>query len=1198
MRKISLAAGLLLMAASATAQTADEQPIITFKTNIYETYGGANAFHLVLGTTEETYIDVDCGFGRDEYLVGPATFDSETQGMTGTIVTCNVNSDGIVKIYGDASLLDYFDAEGCYIETIDLGDCLNLDILDLQHNELKNLDLSRYTKLSAIYLTDNPFTPETPLVVGENHPNLTILDVDIIGYISPDFDITTYPELVSFDAYATKTLTHLDPSNCKKLRRLCVDSCPIRTLDVTGCPALQVLNVEDSGIIDLDLSQNPNLTQLYVKKDSGTLNTDRKFTTLDVSGNPALTYLTAVGNLLTEINLAANTQLDYLNLAKNRLTAIDLSANQLLTSLDISQNDMTFATLPLPDPAWYDYVYDQRPMTVAKSYPAGTKLDFADKVLRAGTSTDAVMYSWSESDNEATVLGPEYFTYENGQVTLLKAVADSVYLSFGCSAFPGVRLTTGKFSVKTAAAYGKPTAALTLTPGVNDGETIVMSVGLDGATAAAPRQFMIDFGDGRQVPFTATTSGLPATPNVTATRKGSGMVTIYVPEGETLTAFGIDNTTLYAVDLTKAPELRELSLTDAGLYDVNLGFNRCLQSLDLSGNNFSTLTLEGVNAVYAKNVLGDINLSHNRLTSVTLNDPRAIDRLDLSFNGLDRFDYKEFEFISSFNISHNNLTDINITYMAQAELVDVSHNRLASIQLPDNQQIGTIRIDNNLFTLATLPEVTNPATTYVYAPQAPMVLPTKAPSINLSSQYRDIAGQTTVYTWRYDDGRALVEGTDIRGTNGRFAFLAPALGKTVFCEMTHPAFPDFTGADMFHTTQVQAAEMPDNLIASFTTPVGNEAVSLSLAAVSAGTALYIDWSGEGNAVEQYVLGDTYTLFDASTIAGADVKVYTYSPEDKITVFSISGASMSRFDASSLTDAVCIGVLGAGLTDGSLTLPKNGVLRELSLDKNAFTEFDHSEYPSLMTFSISDNCLTTLDLSHSPGLQIAAASHNALENVVLGGNDMLWQLSVPRNNIAAIDLAGAPNLEQLALGQNQLAGIDVSSLSKLIALDLSGNRFTFATLPPVLPRYMIYHFVNQQPMDVPCVDGRVDLSDQAEVNGTATEYRWFIGVPEFDENGELVGENLYVDDEYMLDNGVTTFIKPFDDVMCVMTNAEFPDLYLYTVPMSVSAGLEGVTADGEDAAPVYYNLQGVRVATPSQGIYIVVRGSQVTKEYVR
>jgi len=204
MRKISLAAGLLLMAASATAQTADEQPIITFKTNIYETYGGTNAFHFVLGATEETYIDVDCGFGRDEYLVGPATFDSEAHAIIGTVVTCNVNSDGMVKIYGDASLIDYFDAEGCYIETIDLGDCLNLDILDLQHNELKSLDLSRYTKLSALYLTDNPFTPETPLIVGENHPNLTILEVDIIDYISPDFDITTYPELVSFDGLRHK----------------------------------------------------------------------------------------------------------------------------------------------------------------------------------------------------------------------------------------------------------------------------------------------------------------------------------------------------------------------------------------------------------------------------------------------------------------------------------------------------------------------------------------------------------------------------------------------------------------------------------------------------------------------------------------------------------------------------------------------------------------------------------------------------------------------------------------------------------------------------------------------------------------------------------------------------------------------------------------------------------------------------------
>lgn len=36
----------------------------------------------------------------------------------------------------------------------------------------------------------------------------------------------------------------------------------------------------------------------------------------------------------------------------------------------------------------------------------------------------------------------------------------------------------------------------------------------------------------------------------------------------------------------------------------------------------------------------------------------------------------------------------------------------------------------------------------------------------------------------------------------------------------------------------------------------------------------------------------------------------------------------------------------------------------------------------------------------------------------------------------------------------------------------------------------------------------------------------------------------------------------------------------------------------DAAPVYYNLQGVRVAEPETGLYIVKRGDKVSKEIVR
>ena len=47
---------------------------------------------------------------------------------------------------------------------------------------------------------------------------------------------------------------------------------------------------------------------------------------------------------------------------------------------------------------------------------------------------------------------------------------------------------------------------------------------------------------------------------------------------------------------------------------------------------------------------------------------------------------------------------------------------------------------------------------------------------------------------------------------------------------------------------------------------------------------------------------------------------------------------------------------------------------------------------------------------------------------------------------------------------------------------------------------------------------------------------------------------------------------------------------------VAAGVESVITD--PSAPIYFNLQGMPVANPSQGVYIVKRGNVITKEYVR
>ncbi|MDE7393360.1 MAG: hypothetical protein K2M80_02655, partial [Muribaculaceae bacterium] len=47
-----------------------------------------------------------------------------------------------------------------------------------------------------------------------------------------------------------------------------------------------------------------------------------------------------------------------------------------------------------------------------------------------------------------------------------------------------------------------------------------------------------------------------------------------------------------------------------------------------------------------------------------------------------------------------------------------------------------------------------------------------------------------------------------------------------------------------------------------------------------------------------------------------------------------------------------------------------------------------------------------------------------------------------------------------------------------------------------------------------------------------------------------------------------------------------------------SGVEAISIDADNAAPVYYNLQGVKVSEPAAGLYIVRRGDKVAKEIIR
>ena len=127
-------------------------------------------------------------------------------------------------------------------------------------------------------------------------------------------------------------------------------------------------------------------------------------------------------------------------------------------------------------------------------------------------------------------------------------------------------------------------------------------------------------------------------------------------------------------------------------------------------------------------------------------------------------------------------------------------------------------------------------------------------------------------------------------------------------------------------------------------------------------------------------------------------------------------------------------------------------------------------------------------------------------------------------------------------------------------------------------------------------GKVDLSSEYMVAENPTVYTWTT------ESGATLVEGT----DYTIDNGVTTFMKNFDEnVYCSMTNAAYPELTLKTIGVKPeTTGIGGITSgegikvengnivitvDGE-AKVLVYNTAGMMVRSfDVEGGTVVVDG---------
>ena len=1211
-------------------------PIISFHTNIYAkatSAGTTPMVYLSLGATDSTTLSVDGGNGEEEAEVGIANLTTTEQGevaVKGSPVSLQVDDKGWVKIYGDASKIDYFNASGQEIDQIQFSDQLGLKILNLEHNSLQALNINKLQKLQVIYLEDNPFTAATPLMIGRL-PNLQVLEVTQIGHISPSFTLKNFPKLVSFDAYHTVSLTSCDPTGCPNLRRLSLDMTSVSSVNLSQNPLLEVLNVSDSRIKTLDLSRSSKIKQLYASHSSGSINTDVKFDEINVRYCPLLTIFYCDGNNLTNLDLSRNPELFTFSCARNKLRNLDLTKNTKLYSVNVRYNYLDFVTLPQPG-NWFEYYHEQNNLEVNPTYSVGSVVDLSSRVNRPSSTTNGVLYRVPKDDpTKPEKLSDDYYDYDKGKITLKRALDDEVFIQYDNSVLKDYSLRTENFRIKTAAEFGQDDKAFSFVTGNAQGSAIKMAIGVKDATAAAPVKVKIDFGDGTKVERTIVDE-LPTAVNVTGTLTGSNVVTVYVPQDKQITALGTDGVKMSKIDLDNLPQLRHLALIHADLDSVGLGYNNKLETLDLSYNNMRKVSLKGPSTYFDKSILTDINLSHNNLETIEYNNITVVRHLDVSYNKLVKLGVNNADNLRSFDASHNEFNTMLLNHSELLENLNISYNQLSKFYVPANAPLKTLDIRGNFFTLANMPDyLALGQGKFLYAPQNPLEISTASPGIDLSEQYITKNGKVTQYKWKKSNNQVLAEGTDYTINNGSSKFKNTNTGR-IYCEMTHEAYPDFKGVNVFRTTYTTPIPMPTNVLAEFTTVNQTDSVELSLASPVVGTSVYFEWSGDNN-VYQYTLKDTYTRFRAKSKLGARVRVLVANPTDELSVFSVSNVQMENADLSKLGRTHAITLSNTGLE--SVKLPADGqYITQLNLSGNKLASFDVSKYPNLSFLSLADNKISSIDLSSAKKLELAMISNNSLTSIVLD-NPILWNLDLSVNKLESIDVSKLPKLQQLFLASNRLTAVSVpyKQNPELTILNLVGNRLRFSTMPPAnervlkagtrVQRFNKYSYNLQDPIKVECVDGKVDLSSEVTAGGKSTTFRWFVGKVQVID-GELQGEELELNESYTLENGVTTLKldNPINNLVCVMTNLAFPSAVLHTDYVKyVPTGIDAVKTNedvkiqfvagginivgGENSPVAVYSIDGktiyrAKAATADMhislapGTYIVRVGNKASK----
>jgi len=269
---------------------------------------------------------------KAKLLSGTAT-NHITQDLAGNWIAMDLNNDGEIQVSEAANIRDI----NIYSSN---GNAFQISSIE-GVKSFTNLEYLDVSDCPGILSVDISGMQKIKLVSFMNNINMT----------SANF--TGCPLLENINV-SNSAIVNLDVSNLPKMNVLTCNGGKLQTINYAGSTTMKYLLCSDNEISSIDVS---SLVDLYSFNITGNLLTSldvsnltkletlscpaNQLTSINLQNTPKLKYLEASFNNLSSLTINQSPILNYLRIINNQLTTIDLSAVPLLQTLFLNNNQLT-----------------------------------------------------------------------------------------------------------------------------------------------------------------------------------------------------------------------------------------------------------------------------------------------------------------------------------------------------------------------------------------------------------------------------------------------------------------------------------------------------------------------------------------------------------------------------------------------------------------------------------------------------------------------------------------------------------------------------------------------------------------------------------------------------------------------------------------------------------------------------------------